>query len=68
MSKSKLFEKSEEKEFTTFPKTLETYVWYKPILIGVIALIITIALSFAALFIIKIDPRSSTIMKLIFSS
>ena len=68
MSKSKLFEKSEEKEFTTFPKTLETYVWYKPILIGVIALIITIALSFAALFIIKIDPRSSTIMKLIFSA
>ncbi len=25
MNKSKLFEKSEEKEFTTFPATLETY-------------------------------------------
>lgn len=68
MNKSKLFEKSEEKEFTTFPATLETYSWYKPILIAVIAIIVTIALSFAALSIIKIDPRSSTVMNLILAA
>ena len=68
MNKSKLFEKSEEKEFTTFPATLETYSWYKPILIAMIAIIVTIALSFAALSIIKIDPRSSTVMNLILAA
>lgn len=68
MNKSKLFEKSEEKEFTTFPATLETYSWYKPIFIAVIAIIVTIALSFAALSIIKIDPRSSTVMNLILAA
>lgn len=33
MNFSKLFEKCEETEFTTFPATLETYAWYKPFLI-----------------------------------
>ena len=39
MNLSKLFEKNEEKEFTTFPTTLETYAWYKPFLIIIIAVI-----------------------------
>ncbi len=30
MNKSKLFEKIEEKEFTTFSATLETYAWFEP--------------------------------------
>ncbi len=68
MNKSKLFEKCEEKEFTTFPATLETYAWYKPILIAVIAVIVTMALSFAALSILKTDPRSSTIMNIILAA
>ena len=71
MKISKLFEKSKEKEFTTFPATLETYAtyaWYKPILIGIIAIIVSIALSFVALFAIRADPRSSTIMNLILSA
>ena len=68
MNRSKLFEKTEEKEFTTFPATLETYAWYKPILIAVIVAVVTIALSFAALSILKIDPRSSTLMNLILAA
>ena len=68
MSKSKLFGKSEEKEFTTFPATLETYAWYKPILIMIIAAIVSIALSFAALSILGLDPRSSTIINLVLSA
>ena len=68
MKISKLFEKTKEKEFTTFPATLETYAWYKPILIGIIAIIVSIALSFVALFAIRADPRSSTIMNLILSA
>lgn len=68
MNKSKLFEKSEEKDFTTFPATLETYAWYKPIFIMIITAILSIALSFAALSIIKINPRSSTLMNLILSA
>ena len=68
MNKSKLFEKCEEKEFTTFPATLETYAWYKPILIAVIAVIVTMALSFAALSILKTDPRSSTILNIILAA
>jgi membrane protease YdiL (CAAX protease family) len=68
MNISKLFEKTKEKEFTTFPATLETYAWYKPILIGIIAIIVSIALSFVALFAIRADPRSSTIMNLILSA
>lgn len=45
MNLSKLFEKSDEKEFTTFPRTLESYEGYKPVLIFIIGAIITLALS-----------------------
>ena len=68
MDISKLFEKSEEKEFTTFPTTLETYAWYKPILIMIIAVIVTFAISFAALFILRADPRGNGINTLIFTA
>ena len=41
---------------------------YKTILIAVITVIVAIALSFAALSILKIDPKSSTLMSLILSA
>ena len=49
MNLSKLFEKNEEKEFTTFPTTLETYAWYKPFLIIITATIISMLISSAVL-------------------
>ena len=45
MNLSKLFEKSEGKEFTTFPKTLDTYKGYKPVLIAIITAAIAILIS-----------------------
>ena len=68
MEISKLFKKSEDKEFTTFPTFLETYAWYKPILILIIAAIVSLAISFAALSIIRANPRSGGIMGLIFTA
>lgn len=68
MEISKLFKKSEDKEFTTFPTFLETYAWYKPILILIIAAIVSLAISFAVLSIIKANPRSGGIMGLIFTA
>ncbi|MBQ7928664.1 MAG: CPBP family intramembrane metalloprotease [Methanobrevibacter sp.] len=40
MNFSKLFEKNEETEFTTFPRTFEGYAWYKPIIVFILASII----------------------------
>ena len=68
MEISKLFKKSEEKEYTTFPTTLETYAWYKPILILVIAAIVSLLVSFAALSILRANPRSGGIMGLVFTA
>ncbi len=68
MEISKLFKKSEGKEFTTFPTNLETYAWYKPILILIIAAIVSLAISFVALSILRVDPRSSNIMGLIITA
>lgn len=68
MNMSKLFKKSEEREYTTFPRTLKTYAWYKPILIAVITIIVTLAISFAALSIIGVNPKSSNIISLILSA
>ena len=68
MNISKLFQKSEEKEFTTFPRTLETYAWYKPILIMVIALIVTFAVTVALVSIIGIDPTQDTMIQLIYTA
>ncbi len=45
MDLSKLFEKSEGAEFTTFPQTLDTYKAYKPILIAIIAAVITLLIT-----------------------
>ena len=68
MEISKLLNKNEEKEFTTFPRTLETYAWYKPILIFIIAAIVTLVISGAAINILGADPRSGGIMGLIFTA
>ena len=68
MNISKLFQKSEEKEFTTFPRTLETYAWYKPILIMVIALIVTFAVTVALVSIIGIDPTQDNMVQLIYTA
>jgi membrane protease YdiL (CAAX protease family) len=46
MDLSKLFEKSEGTEFTTFPKSLDAYAGYKPVLIFIIGAVVTLALSF----------------------
>ncbi|WP_405290355.1 CPBP family intramembrane glutamic endopeptidase [Methanobrevibacter sp.] len=45
MNLMKLFEKSEGKEFTTFPKTLDTYEGYKPVFIFIISAVISLILS-----------------------
>ncbi len=45
MEFSKLFEKSDGIEFTTFPKSLDAYEGYKPVLIFIIGLVITMAVS-----------------------
>ena len=68
MNISKLFQKSEEKEFTTFPRTLETYAWYKPILIMIIALVVTIAVTFALVSIIRINPTQDNMIQLIYTA
>ena len=68
MNISELFQKSEEKEFTSFPRTLETYAWYKPILIMVIAVIVTFAVTMALVFIMGIDPREDYMIQLIYTA
>lgn len=45
MNLSKLFERSEGNDFTTFPKTLDAYEGYKPVLIFIICAVIALALS-----------------------
>ncbi len=45
MNLSKLFEKSEGNDFTTFPKTLDAYAGYKPVLIFIICGVVALALS-----------------------
>lgn len=67
-SLSKLFEKTEKSKFTTFPTTLETYPWYKSILIFIIAAIISLAISFVVMSIIKADPTKDCIVRLIYAS
>ena len=44
MNLSELFEKSDGNEFTTFPRSLDAYTGYKPVLIFIIAAAITLAL------------------------
>ena len=68
MNLSKLFEKTEKNEFTTFPKTLETYAWYKPILILIIAAIVSLVITFAAMSIIKADPTKDGIIRLVYAA
>ncbi len=68
MKLSKLFDKSEEKEFTTFPTTLESYAWYKHILVLIIAVIVSIALSLVIFSISGLDPNASGVLKVIFSA
>lgn len=68
MNLSKLFEKNEEKEFTTFPTTLETYVWYKPFLIIIIAAIIALVISFAVFKIMGANPNAGGIERIIYSA
>ena len=47
MNLSKLFEKDEGNDFTTFPKTLDAYEGYKPVLIFIICGAVFLALSAA---------------------
>ena len=68
MNLSKLFEKNEEKEFTTFPTTLETYAWYKPFLIIIIAAIIALVISIAVFKITGVNPNAGGIEKVIVSA
>lgn len=68
MNLSKLFEKNEEKEFTTFPTTLETYVWYKPFLIIIIAAIIALVISFAVFKIMGANPNAGGIERIIYAA
>lgn len=67
MDISKLFEKN-ERDFTTFPITLETYSWFKPILILIIAALISFAISFLVLSIIRADPNTDGIIRLIYAA
>ena len=68
MNLSKLFEKNEEKEFTTFPTTLETYAWYKPFLIIIIAAIIALVISFAVFKITGANTNAGGIEGIIYSA
>lgn len=68
MNLSKIFQKSEETEFTTFTTTLETYAWYKPILILIIATILSIVMSSAAYAIIGADSNSDGIIRIIYAA
>ncbi|MBQ1781384.1 MAG: CPBP family intramembrane metalloprotease [Methanobrevibacter sp.] len=67
MDKSKLLEKT-EKDYTTFPLTLETYSWFKPILIAIIAVLVAMVVSFALLFIIRADATQQGIMRMIYAA
>ena len=68
MNLSKLFEKNEEKEFTTFPSTLETYAWYKPFLIIIIAAILSLVISSVIFKIAGVNVKAGGIERIIYSS
>ena len=68
MNLSKLFEKNEKTEFTTFPTTLETYVWYKPFLIILIAAIISLAISSVVLKITGANTNAVGIERIIYAA
>ncbi len=68
MDMSKLFKKTEEKDFITFPSTLETYAWYKPILILIIAAILSFVISFAILSIMRVDAKGTGIISFIYTA
>lgn len=68
MNISDIVKKTEEKEYITFPTTLETYAWYKPILILIITAILGFAISIAIFSIIKVNPTGNQIMALIFTA
>ena len=59
MELSKLIEKSDRNDFTTFPRSLDAYEGYKPVLIFIIAAIITIALSTGIGLIVGKMPSNS---------
>lgn len=61
-------EKTEEKDFISFPSTLETYAWYKPIIVMILALIITIGITFVLAAIIHIDPTGDMVIQIIFTA
>lgn len=58
MNLSKLLEKSDGNEFTTFPRSLNAYTGYKPVLIFIIAAVITLALSAGVTLIIGNIPTN----------
>ena len=66
MNLSELFEKSEGNEFTTFPKSLDAYEGYKPVLIFIISAIIALALS--AVIYLFIGGSKDPIINIIFTS
>jgi len=68
MNLSKLFEKNEDKEFTTFPSTLETYAWYKPFLIIIIAAILSLVISSVIFKIAGVNVKAGGIERIIYSS
>lgn len=68
MNLSKLFEKNEEKEFTTFSSTLETYAWYKPFLIIIIAAILSLVISSVIFKIAGVNVKAGGIERIIYSS
>lgn len=67
MNLSRLFEKSDGKEFTTFPRSLDAYEGYKPVLIFIIAAAIALALSLGILLISGTMP-TNPVNKLILTS
>ena len=67
MDISKLFKKNEG-DFTTFPLTLDTYAWFKPILILIIAGLIAFALSAVVMAILRADPSKDGIIQLIYTA
>lgn len=68
MDISNLFKKTEENEFTTFPATLETYAWYKPILILIIAFVLSTLISFAILSLMGVKTIGEGLFSLIYAA
>lgn len=52
-------------EFTTFPKTFENYSWKKPLIVGIVGLIIYLILNIIMLFIAIFIPGSGGVTGLI---